>query len=105
MERQSSYAARSRARGEDLRRRGEALILSVESSCDEPAVAVVRNGGYYEYKPQFVKLIPVIENPESEQVAEIESLAERAISGDKEAERLIDERLAMLYGISLEDIL
>ena len=68
-------------------------------------IAVVRNGGYYEYKPQFVKLIPVIENPESEQVAEIESLAERAISGDKEAERLIDERLAMLYGISLEDIL
>ena len=44
MERQSSYAARSRAKAEDLRRRGEALILSVESSCDETAVAVVRNG-------------------------------------------------------------
>ena len=67
-------------------------------------IAVVRNGGYYEYKPQFVKLIPVIEHPEPEQVAEIESLAERAISGDKEAESLIDEKLAMLYGISLEDI-
>ena len=44
MERQPSYAARCRAKAEDLRRRGEALILSVESSCDETAVAVVRNG-------------------------------------------------------------
>ena len=44
MERQSSYAARSRAKAEDLRRRGEALILAVESSCDETAVAIVKNG-------------------------------------------------------------
>ena len=63
-------------------------------------IAVVRNGGYYEYKPQFVKLIPVIEHPSQEQVVEIENLVDRAIAGDKEAENNIDQLLASMYGLS-----
>lgn len=66
-------------------------------------IAVVRNGGYYEYKPQFVKLIPVIENPSQEQVVEIENLVDRALSGDKEAENDIDKLLANMYGLSLKE--
>ncbi len=65
-------------------------------------IAVVRNGGYYEYKPQFVKLIPVIEHPQQEQVEEIESLVDLAISGDKEAERKIDLVLAKMYDLTEE---
>ena len=65
-------------------------------------IAVVRNGGYYEYKPQFVKLIPVIEHPQQEQVEEIESLVDLAISGDKEAERKIDLVLARMYDLTEE---
>ena len=66
-------------------------------------IAVVRNGGYYEYKPQFVKLIPVIEHPSDEQIQEIESLVDLAISGDKEAERKIDIVLANMYDLSPEE--
>ncbi len=66
-------------------------------------IAVVRNGGYYEYKPQFVKLIPVIEHPSDEQIQEIESLVDLAISGDKEAERKIDIVLANMYNLSPEE--
>lgn len=68
-------------------------------------IAVVRNGGYYEYKPQFVKLIPIIENPTQEQVAEIEHLVDKAIAGDIEAERSIDKLLAEMYGLTPEDIM
>lgn len=67
-------------------------------------IAVVRNAGYYEYKPQFVKLIPVIEHPEPEQVAEIEDLVDQVISGNKEAEKAIDQVLAGMYGLSPEEI-
>lgn len=38
------YEARMREKADALRERGSALILSVESSCDETAIAVVRNG-------------------------------------------------------------
>jgi len=67
-------------------------------------IAVVRNGCYYEYKPQFVKLIPVIEHPSKDIVARIETLVDRAIAGDKEAEFSIDNLLAALYGLSPEEI-
>ena len=66
-------------------------------------IAVVRNGGYYEYKPQFVKMIPVIDNPTEEQNAKIESLVDRALTGDKEAEKEIDTVLAEMYGLSPEE--
>lgn len=66
-------------------------------------IAVVRNGGYYEYKPQFVKMIPVIENPTQEQIMKIESLVDRALTGDKEAEKEIDEMLARMYGLTPEE--
>ena len=67
-------------------------------------IAVVRNAGYYEYKPQFVKLIPVIEQPAEEIVAKIESLVDKALAGDKEAECSIDRVLAELYGLTPEEI-
>ena len=38
------YEARMRERTEELRRSGHALVMAVESSCDETAVAVVRDG-------------------------------------------------------------
>ena len=41
---ENDYAARACAQAVRLREQGKALILSVESSCDETAVAVVRNG-------------------------------------------------------------
>ena len=41
---QPRYEARVRAKADRLRQAGHALILSVESSCDETAVAVVRDG-------------------------------------------------------------
>ncbi|MBQ7526930.1 MAG: Eco57I restriction-modification methylase domain-containing protein, partial [Bacteroidaceae bacterium] len=66
-------------------------------------IAVVRNGGYYEYKPQFVKMIPIIEHPTEEQISEIESLALCALAGEKEAERKIDIVLAKMYGLSPEE--
>ena len=68
-------------------------------------IAVVRNGGYYEYKPQFVKLIPVIEHPRQEEITELESLADYAMNGDKNAEALIDKKLAEMYGVSTNDML
>lgn len=63
-------------------------------------IAVVRNGGYYEYKPQFVKLIPIIEEPTKEQVTEIETLVDQALTGDKDADHAIDKILADMYGLS-----
>ena len=66
-------------------------------------IAVVRNGGYYEYKPQFVKLIPVIEHPDDDAREKIETLAEGALSGDKESEKAIDLILADMYGLSPEE--
>ena len=66
-------------------------------------IAVVRNGGYYEYKPQFVKMIPIIEHPTEEQISKIESLALCALAGEKEAEREIDIVLAEMYGLSPEE--
>lgn len=68
-------------------------------------IAVVRNGGYYEYKPQFVKLIPVIENPSHEHLIEIESLVDKALLGDVDAERKIDILLANMYGLSPEEMM
>jgi len=38
------YEARMREKLEALREKGSAVILSVESSCDETAIAIVRNG-------------------------------------------------------------
>jgi hypothetical protein len=66
-------------------------------------IAVMRNGGYYEYKPQFVKMIPIIEHPTEEQISKIESLALCALAGEKEAERKIDIVLAEMYGLSPEE--
>ena len=40
----TNYESRMRAKADALRARGSAVILSVESSCDETAVAVVENG-------------------------------------------------------------
>ena len=39
-----NHQERMRAKADALRARGQALILSVESSCDETAVAGVENG-------------------------------------------------------------
>ncbi|MEE1200572.1 MAG: tRNA (adenosine(37)-N6)-threonylcarbamoyltransferase complex transferase subunit TsaD [Christensenellales bacterium] len=39
-----SYETRMRQRAEELRHSGKAMILAVESSCDETAVAIVENG-------------------------------------------------------------
>ena len=66
-------------------------------------IAVVRNAGYYEYKPQFVKLIPVIEHPSEEDMARIDALVGQALDGDKEAEHAIDDLLATMYGFSPEE--
>ncbi|MGX8706021.1 MAG: tRNA (adenosine(37)-N6)-threonylcarbamoyltransferase complex transferase subunit TsaD [bacterium] len=41
---ENDYAARASVKAERLRHEGHALILAVESSCDETAVAVVRDG-------------------------------------------------------------
>lgn len=41
---ENDYAARCRAKADGLREKGEALILAVESSCDETAIAIVKNG-------------------------------------------------------------
>ena len=41
---EKNYEARRRERAEALRARGHAVILAVESSCDETAVAVVEDG-------------------------------------------------------------
>ena len=38
------YEARMREKADALREKGAAVILSVESSCDETAIAVVENG-------------------------------------------------------------
>ena len=38
------YSARMRARTEELRQQGKAVILAIESSCDETSVALVRDG-------------------------------------------------------------
>lgn len=40
----TNYESRMRAKADALRAKGAAVILSVESSCDETAVAVVENG-------------------------------------------------------------
>lgn len=66
-------------------------------------IAVVRNGGYYEYKPQFVKLIPIIEHPTKEEISKIEALVDQALMGSKEAEKSIDILLADMYGLSPEE--
>jgi hypothetical protein len=67
-------------------------------------ISVVRNGGYYEYKPQFVKLIPLIENPSAEYVNEIERLADLAMQGDVNAEKEIDCVFEKMYGLTEEEI-
>ena len=41
---ENDYAARTRAQADRLRKSGHALILAVESSCDETAIAIVRDG-------------------------------------------------------------
>lgn len=57
----------------------------------------------YEYKPQFVKLIPVIEHPTQGQREELVALADRAVQGETDAERQIFEVLASMYGLSEEE--
>ena len=66
-------------------------------------IAVVRNAGYYEYKPQFVRLIPVIEHPSQDQLFKIEALVDLVLAGDKEAEKSIDHILADMYGLTIEE--
>ena len=66
-------------------------------------IAVVRNAGYYEYKPQFVKLIPIIEHPTEDEIARIEEFCDRALAGEKEAEDEIDDLLALMYGLTPEE--
>ncbi len=82
------------------------LLAALNSSLADffmKGIAVVRSGGYYEYKPQFVVQIPVIEHPSPEDAAEIERLASLALQGDKQAERDIDMIFARMYGLTKEE--
>lgn len=82
------------------------LLAALNSSLADffmQSISVVRNAGYYEYKPQFVKQIPIIEHPVREDVVEIEKLADRALQGDKEAEEEIDMLFARMYGLTTEE--
>ena len=40
----SGYEMRMRAKANALREKGRAVILAVESSCDETAIAIVKDG-------------------------------------------------------------
>lgn len=67
-------------------------------------IAVVRNGGYYEYKPQFVKLIPIIEHPSEDYKTQLETLVDHVLVGDESAEYFIDKILAEMYGLTPEEM-
>ena len=83
------------------------LLAALNSSLADffmQSISVVRNGGYYEYKPQFVVQIPIIEHPSAEDAAEIERLADLALQGHKEAEHDIDMIFARMYNLTKEEL-
>jgi type I restriction-modification system DNA methylase subunit len=64
--------------------------------------AIQRNGGYYEYKPMYVKSLPIPQASEQDKKA-ISKLVQKCLYAkgvDCEAwEKEIDERIAALYGL------
>ena len=62
-------------------------------------LGVTRNGGYFEYKPMFVELLPVPLNVDAELLRQIESNVIQL------NEKEIDDLIYSLYGISSNEIL
>ena len=62
-------------------------------------LGVMRNGGYFEYKPMFVEELPVPQNADAKIVTDIESYV------DSKNEAAIDKAVYMLYGLTEEEIL
>ena len=65
-------------------------------------LGVVRNGGFFEYKPMFVEQIPIPKLPK-ERSTQIDSILSSPLSmKDKDAK--IEEILEMIYGFTEEEI-
>lgn len=78
-----------------------ALLNSKAADYYLRTLGVVRNGGYFEYKPMFVEQIP-IPRPTQESVKQIEDILSSSLSveaKDSEIEKIIAE----LYGFTSEE--
>ena len=64
-------------------------------------LGVTRNGGYFEYKPMFVELLPVPKLEEKEQKAFFDGLPPGKALQEFQGE--IDEHVFNLYGLSPEE--
>ncbi len=66
-------------------------------------LGVVRNGGFFEYKPMFVEQIP-IPNITEQTGAQIDAILASSSLSMKDKDAKIDEILATIYGLSDEEI-
>ena len=74
-------------------------------------IGVERDGGYFEYKPMFIKRLPVPQLPVAEQFP-FDRLVERILSAKEvdpsidtgELEREIDQLVYSLYGLTEDEI-
>ena len=68
-------------------------------------ISSTKRGGYFEYKPMYVSVLPIIPNPEAEVKAKIESLVEQVLVGKEKGvdtaglEEEIDRVVFGLYGL------
>ena len=61
-------------------------------------LGVTRNGGYFEYKPMFVELLPIPRLSSREQAAFLADIQVEIPS--LETQRIIDDRVFDLYGLT-----
>ena len=66
-------------------------------------LGVVRNGGFFEYKPMFVEKIPIPKISLEQEMAFNEILSSPQVDSEKNAE--IDKLMGSLYGLSIEEII
>ena len=66
-------------------------------------LGVVRNGGFFEYKPMFVEQIPIPQITEETRMQIDTILASSLSREDKDAK--IDEILVKIYGLSEDEII
>ena len=65
-------------------------------------LGVVRNGGFFEYKPMFVEKIPIPKIPTEQELVFDEILSSSLTENERDAK--INELLCELYGLSEEEI-
>ena len=79
-----------------------AMLNSKVADCYIRNLGVVRNGGFFEYKPMFVEQIPV-PNPQAELVASIEEVFNSDASDDLKDQRL-EEIIESMFDFTDQEI-